>query len=720
MDQASNCEQLNKCIPLIQKIIGIKKDTYDIQDGSQSLYYIKWAELSYIHCSYLNKTQIMNITGGPSSMNEFETKINQSANSLMQSTSFPDLLVFNDSIILPDYFTVDRIIGKRIFHYDENQFKKLNKTTDLPEILFNAEKNDGKIQYYVKWCSLSYEESTWEFEENFPNIEPIRIYEERCQNCQNPVKIGDNKRNVDQNSFKKIDNPDNLFGYQIDGFNFLRFCWFSGQNSILGDDDELNKPVQMISVLYDIYVNHGIHGPFLLVTSHESLHLWKSEIERMTTMNVVVYEGSEKSREIIRNFEIKVSPTSPFVCFDILLTSSETFENDSEIFNPIEWRYFVLELKMDLHKKFFDLLMKLKFEHCTVLDGSLFSNSSENLWKILHLIDSERFNDEKKFISEYNDIQSLRNLRMMIAPLIIRRIKSHVFMNYPENNETIIEVDQTEIQKKLYRKKLIEHSNTLTEITKDSLLSLSELTTQLRKILNHPFLLKEIRDQIYEKVEKSNDKQFELKTIVESSGKMILIDKFLPQLISQNHKIIITSHMNAILDIISTYLSLIGTKFERIDGFVSEEERRKSIDNFEKNSEVKIFLFSASTGGIGVKFNTADTAIIFDSDWNRKNDIRAVNRCVLNRRKIKIYRFVSRSSFEIAMNNDKINSIFESENNIDANELEMILRFGVQELLNDNGTKFNYMDPIDINDSKEFWSRIIQMIQSKSEEKEPF
>lgn len=76
------------------------------------------------------------------------------------------------------------------------------------------------------------------------------------------------------------------------------------------------------------------------------------------------------------------------------------------------------------------------------------------------------------------------------------------------------------------------------------------------------------------------------------------------------------------LDILEDFLEHMGYKFERIDGNVTGPERQQSIDRFNSpKSEKFVFLLSTRAGGLGINLATADTVIIYDSDWNPHNDI---------------------------------------------------------------------------------------------------
>ena len=46
----------------------------------------------------------------------------------------------------------------------------------------------------------------------------------------------------------------------------------------------------------------------------------------------------------------------------------------------------------------------------------------------------------------------------------------------------------------------------------------------------------------------------------------------------------------------------------------------------EKNSDIFVFLLSTRAGGLGLNLQSADTVVIFDSDWNPHQDLQAQDR----------------------------------------------------------------------------------------------
>lgn len=63
---------------------------------------------------------------------------------------------------------------------------------------------------------------------------------------------------------------------------------------------------------------------------------------------------------------------------------------------------------------------------------------------------------------------------------------------------------------------------------------------------------------------------------------------------------------------------------QRLDGSITGQQRKDAIDHFNaEGSQDFCFLLSTRAGGLGVNLATADTVVIFDSDWNPQNDLQA-------------------------------------------------------------------------------------------------
>ncbi|GJC78289.1 lymphoid-specific helicase [Colletotrichum liriopes] len=137
-------------------------------------------------------------------------------------------------------------------------------------------------------------------------------------------------------------------------------------------------------------------------------------------------------------------------------------------------------------------------------------------------------------------------------------------------------------------------------------------------------------------------------SIVTSSGKMLMLDRLLPVLFAKGHKVLIFSQFKTQLDILQDYCELRKWNACRLDGSVSQESRRDQIKEFNENPEFKIFLLSTRAGGQGINLASADTVILFDSDWNPQQDLQAQDRChrIGQNRPVIVYRLATKGTVE--------------------------------------------------------------------------
>lgn len=142
-------------------------------------------------------------------------------------------------------------------------------------------------------------------------------------------------------------------------------------------------------------------------------------------------------------------------------------------------------------------------------------------------------------------------------------------------------------------------------------------------------------------------------TLVSTSGKMLLLDSLLPELISRGHKVLIFSQFTTTLDLLGYYLDLRAWNYSRIDGSVAQTDRQDQILAFNKPSSTTkeaadIFILSTRAGGQGINLAAADTVILFDSDWNPQQDLQAMDRAhrIGQTRNVIVYRFATRNTVE--------------------------------------------------------------------------
>jgi chromodomain-helicase-DNA-binding protein 1 len=226
---------------------------------------------------------------------------------------------------------------------------------------------------------------------------------------------------------------------------------------------------------------------------------------------------------------------------------------------------------------------------------------------------------------------------------MLRRLKRDVLHDLPTKSERILRVEMSALQTQMYKNILTKNFSALVKSAHgNSQISLLNIASELKKAANHPFL--------FDGVEVRTDSADEtLKGLVMSSGKLVLLDKLLARLKADGHRVLIFSQMVRMLDILSDYMLLRGYLHQRLDGMVASDARKKAIAHFNApGSPDFAFLLSTRAGGLGINLETADTVIIFDSDWNPQNDLQAMARAhrIGQKSHVSVYRFVSKDTME--------------------------------------------------------------------------
>uniref|UniRef100_A0A8I3W5D7 Chromodomain helicase DNA binding protein 6 n=1 Tax=Callithrix jacchus TaxID=9483 RepID=A0A8I3W5D7_CALJA len=520
--------------------------------------------------------------------------------------------------------------------------------------------------YLVKWCSLPYEESTWELEED---VDPAKVKEFESLQVLPEIKhverpASDSWQKLEKS--REYKNSNQLREYQLEGMNWLLFNWYNRKNCILADEMGLGKTIQSITFLSEIFLR-GIHGPFLIIAPLSTITNWEREFRTWTEMNAIVYHGSQISRQMIQQYEMvyrdaQGNPLSGIFKFHVVITTFEMILADCPELKKIHWSCVIIDEAHRLKNRNCKLLEGLKLmalEHKVLLTGTPLQNSVEELFSLLNFLEPSQFPSETAFLEEFGDLKTeeqVKKLQSILKPMMLRRLKDDVEKNLAPKQETIIEVELTNIQKKYYRAILEKNFSFLTKgANQHNMPNLINTMMELRKCCNHPYLINGAEEKILEDFRKTHSPDapdFQLQAMIQAAGKLVLIDKLLPKLIAGGHKVLIFSQMVRCLDILEDYLIQRRYTYERIDGRVRGNLRQAAIDRFCKpDSDRFVFLLCTRAGGLGINLTAADTCIIFDSDWNPQNDLQAQARChrIGQSKAVKVYRLITRNSYEREM-----------------------------------------------------------------------
>ncbi|XP_059642926.1 CHD3-type chromatin-remodeling factor PICKLE [Cornus florida] len=650
-------------------------------------YLVKWKGLSYLHCTWVPEKEFLKAY---KTHPRLKMKVNNFKRQMSSTNNSEDEFV----AIRPEWTTVDRIIACR--------------------------GDDDEKEYLVKWKELNYDECYWEFESDISSFQP-EIDKFNSIQSRNRKKSTSKQKNSPhdaieskkkQKEFQQYEHsPDFLSGgslhpYQLEGLNFLRFSWSKQTHVILADEMGLGKTIQSIAFLASLFGENIT--PHLVVAPLSTLRNWEREFATWAPqLNVVMYVGSSQARVVIKDYEFYLPKNSKKIKkkksghivgeskqdrikFDVLLTSYEMINMDSASLKPIKWECMIVDEGHRLKNKDSKLFLALKqysSRHRVLLTGTPLQNNLDELFMLMHFLDAGKFGSLEEFQEEFKDInqeEQVSRLHKMLAPHLLRRVKKDVMKELPPKKELILRVELSSKQKEYYKAILTRNYQILTRRSGPQI-SLINVVMELRKLCCHPYML--------EGLEPDNANEF-YKQLLEYSGKLHLLDKMMLKLREGGHRVLIYTQFQHMLDLLEEYCSFRKWQYERIDGRVAGADRQIRIDRFNaKNSSRFCFLLSTRAGGLGINLATADTVIIYDSDWNPHADLQAMARAhrLGQTNKVMIYRLVTRGTIEERMMQmTKKKMVLEhlvvgrlKAQNINQEELDDIIRYGSKELFAD-------------------------------------
>uniref|UniRef100_A0A671NHS4 Chromodomain-helicase-DNA-binding protein 3-like n=1 Tax=Sinocyclocheilus anshuiensis TaxID=1608454 RepID=A0A671NHS4_9TELE len=592
----------------------------------------------------------------------------------------------------------------------------------------------GNYHYLVKWRDLTYDQCTWERDElDIPEFGAHKAAywrhreEVMKEDPEKPRKMKRREENDDAPStpvndptIKYEEQPDfvtetggTMHLYQLEGLNWLRFSWAQGTDTILADEMGLGKTIQTIVFLYSLFKEGHTKGPFLVSAPLSTIINWEREFEMWAPdFYIVTYTGDKDSRAIIRENEFTFDDTpmkggkkafklrreAP-IKFHVLLTSYELVTIDQNVLKSIDWACLVVDEAHRLknnQSKFFRRLNDYKIDHKLLLTGTPLQNNLEELFHLLNFLTPNRFNNLEGFLEEFADISKedqIKKLHDLLGPHMLRRLKADVFKNMPAKTELIVRVELSPMQKKYYKFILTRNFEALNSKGGGNQVSLLNIMMDLKKCCNHPYLFPVASAE----APKTPSGAYEGAGLTKASGKLMLLQKMLRKLKEQGHRVLVFSQMTKMLDLLEDFLDYEGYKYERIDGGITGALRQEAIDRFNAPGACQFcFLLSTRAGGLGINLATADTVIIFDSDWNPHNDIQAFSRAhrIGQANKVMIYRFVTRASVEeritqVAKRKMMLTHLVvrpglgSKAGSMSKQELDDILKFGTEELFKD-------------------------------------
>ena len=464
-----------------------------------------------------------------------------------------------------------------------------------------------------------------------------------------------NNRNLEP-----IPNPKDFKGelrpYQARGAGWLSFLEQWGLGACLADDMGLGKTIEFIAFLLHLKEQNSLENPVLLVCPTSVLGNWEREVKKFSpTLNVIVHHGDKRAKG--NNFAKVIQDKN------LVITSYPLTFRDQKELQGVTWQGLVLDEAQNIKNpdaKQSKTIKNINASFKIALTGTPVENRLSELWSIMDFLNpgylGQRLFFQRRFaipIEKYGDTDSLKILRSLVQPFILRRLKTDkdIIQDLPEKQENIVFCPLTTEQATLYQK-----------IVDDSLAKIDDaegiqrrgmilaLLVKLKQLCNHPVLI--------EAKVKNSKKSDIIKT--QYSGKLQRLTEMLDEVLAEGDRALIFTQFAEWGKVLQPYLEdYFNREILFLYGSTSKNKREEMIDRFQNDPQAPpIMILSLKAGGVGLNLTRANHVFHFDRWWNPAVENQATDRVfrIGQTRNVQVHKFVCTGTLE-----EKIHDLIESK-----------------------------------------------------------
>ncbi len=440
--------------------------------------------------------------------------------------------------------------------------------------------------------------------------------------------------------------------YQKEGFKWINEITDLGFGGVLADDMGLGKTLQIIAFLLSQKKSKSI-----VVVPTSVIYNWMDEFEKFApSIRVGLVHGSKSKRDkVLRDFKrglgIKIEEENlkekSYEKYDVLLTTYGTLKNDEKAYENLSFDYCIIDEAQNIKNPAAQATLSVKNikSRCNIaLTGTPIENNLMELWSIFdfvmpgYLFTKDRFRE--RFILDESNLSELKSL---ITPFILRRLKEDVLSELPEKLEKKYLVEMKGKQKQLYSfyVKAIKNQlneNKSSEKSGRDKINLFAYLTKLREICLDPSLV--------------------VPDYIGGSSKLTVVKEIVKDASESGKKILLFSQFTSVLKKIEEDFKKEDISYLYLDGGTSAKDRVERVKNFNEDSNIKVFLISLKAGGVGLNLTSASVVIHFDPWWNPAVEDQATDRAHRfgQENKVEVIKLVAKDTIEekiVLMQEDK-------------------------------------------------------------------
>ncbi|WP_373526091.1 DEAD/DEAH box helicase [Nostoc sp.] len=437
--------------------------------------------------------------------------------------------------------------------------------------------------------------------------------------------------------------------YQERGAAWLSFLERWGLGACLADDMGLGKTIQFIAFLLHLKEQDVLENPTLLVCPTSVLGNWEREVNKFApSLKILQYHGDKRPKGKAFLEAVKKH--------DLIVTSYSLLHRDIKSLQSVSWQIIVLDEAQNVKNpeaKQSKAVRQLSATFRIALTGTPVENRLQELWSILDFLNPGYLGNKQFFqrrfampIEKYGDTASLAQLRSLVQPFILRRLKSDrdIIQDLPDKQEMTVFCGLTGEQAALYQQ-VVEAS--LAEI--DSAEGLQRrgmilaLLIKLKQICNHPaqYLKQATLEQ-------------------HNSAKLLRLEEMLEEVLAEGDRALIFTQFAEWGKLLKPYLEKrLGREIFFLYGSTSKKQREEMIDRFQHDPQgPPIMILSLKAGGVGLNLTRANHVFHFDRWWNPAVENQATDRVfrIGQTRNVQVHKFVCTGTLE-----EKIHDMIESK-----------------------------------------------------------
>ena len=440
--------------------------------------------------------------------------------------------------------------------------------------------------------------------------------------------------------------------YQKEGFKWINEITDLGFGGVLADDMGLGKTLQIIAFLLSQKKSKSI-----VVVPTSVIYNWMDEFEKFApSIRIGLVHGSKSKRDkVLRDFKrglgIKIEDSNlkekSYEKYDVLLTTYGTLKNDEKAYENLSFDYCIIDEAQNIKNPAAQATLSVKNikSRCNIaLTGTPIENNLMELWSIFdfvmpgYLFTKERFRE--RFILDESNLSELKSL---ITPFILRRLKEDVLSELPEKLEKKYLVEMKGKQKQLYSFYIKAIKNQLNENKSSEKsgrdkINLFAYLTKLREICLDPSLV--------------------VPDYTGGSSKLTVVKEIVKDASESGKKILLFSQFTSVLQKIEEDFKKEDISYLYLDGGTSAKDRVERVKKFNEDSNIKVFLISLKAGGVGLNLTSASVVIHFDPWWNPAVEDQATDRAHRfgQENKVEVIKLVAKDTIEekiVLMQEDK-------------------------------------------------------------------